>query len=98
MPRVEIDLNDGFNNDSVEITVNGTTAAQLQNVTTNLSSNLAGHAEQEVPPGKCRVEVLLGGQQIGRTEFPLDADKFVQVRKEDGHLHFEVKDERPAYF
>ena len=98
MPKLEIHLADGFENDDVELRINGKTAAHHDRLSTNYSIGLAAQTDLEVPAGPSRVEIILKGKPAVSKELHVEADTYLIIRKQDGNLQIESTNEPPAYF
>jgi hypothetical protein len=62
-----IDLQEGFNNDVVEIFVNGQSVLQREGVTTKRMLGLALSAEVEVPDGPVDIEIKVPTKNLSKT-------------------------------
>ena len=67
MPKMRLDLQEGFNNDTVEILVNGQTVLQKEGVTTKLMIGLAVSSEIEAPDGTLDVEIKVPTKNLSKT-------------------------------
>lgn len=59
MPTLQVDLREGFNDDSVVMRVDGREVYRRSGVRTNYSVGIADRIEIEVPAGKAQVELAL---------------------------------------
>jgi len=67
MPAMRIDLQEGFNNDRVEIYVNGVKVLEKEGVTTKRMLGLALSSEIEVPDGALDIEVRVPTKNLAKT-------------------------------
>ncbi len=64
---MRIDLQEGFNNDRVEILVNGKSVLQKEGVTTKRTLGLALSSETEVPDGALDIEINIPTKNLSQT-------------------------------
>jgi hypothetical protein len=67
MPNVQIDLQEGFNNDVVEIYVNGQKVLEREGVTTKRVLGLALSSEIEVPDGPVDIEIKVSTKNLSKS-------------------------------
>jgi hypothetical protein len=67
MPSMKIDLQEGFNNDVVEIYVNGEKVLEKEGVTTKRMLGLASSSEIDVPDGALDIEVKVPTKNLAKT-------------------------------
>ena len=67
MPKMRLDLQEGFNNDAVEILVNGSIVLQAEGVTTKRLLGLALSSEIEVPEGTLDIEIKVPTKTLSQT-------------------------------
>ncbi len=67
MPSMRFDLQEGFNNDVVEIYVNGAKVREWEAVTTKRMLGLAASAEMDVPDGALDIEVRVPTKNLAKT-------------------------------
>jgi hypothetical protein len=65
----QIDLQEGFDGDTVVIQVNGREEYHEHNVTTSLLTGYAHTISAQVPPGQVNIEILIPTRNISKTEF-----------------------------
>jgi hypothetical protein len=97
---LRIELQDGFDGDTVVCTLDGHEVARLSDVQSSLVTSLADVAEVEVPDeGPLTVSVTLparGLQATARVEDPR-TQRWVVARVVDGRLTAEPRSEQPGY-
>ena len=98
MPTVTVDLQEGFENDTVEVSLGGESRWRGDSVTTNLAVSLAASVPLEVEAGESEVRVTVPSRGLDAT-LPLDAkqDVHVAANVEGGALRLEQLAERPYY-
>lgn len=94
---LQIDLQEGFANDRVAITVNGQVVFD-EVVTTNLMHGLAATVEAEVPRGQTRVEVQIAARNLAET-IPLDVSGtvYLGIAVRDGAIEHRISDQPFPY-
>jgi len=97
MRTVQVDLQDGFQDDEVVVRLEGEEVARLAGVTTNLVISRAASAVIQAPEGPCALEVELPSRGL-RASVSLDAHAaFVMVNATEGHLEAAVSPDEPLY-
>ena len=66
MPSMRIDLQEGFNNDAVEVYVNGEKVLEKEGVTTKRMLGLALSSEIEVPDGALAIEIKVPTKNLAK--------------------------------
>ena len=67
MPKMRLDFQEGFGNDTVEILVNGNVVLQTEGVTTKRMLGLALATEIEVPDGTLDIEIKIPTKNLSKT-------------------------------
>jgi hypothetical protein len=67
MPKMHLDLQEGFNNDDVEILVNGNAVFRTAGVTTKRMLGLALATEVDVPNGALDIEIRVPTKNLSKT-------------------------------
>ncbi|HET7234796.1 MAG TPA: hypothetical protein VFJ16_32580 [Longimicrobium sp.] len=99
MPKLQIDLTEGFAGDTVAVRVGGREVYRQDGVSTNYSSGVAGRVEADVAEGPVPVEVELParGERAGLTA-RVEGDSFVAVSlSPDGRLAVTQLGAMPRY-
>jgi hypothetical protein len=94
MPPLQIDLEDGFDGDTIVVRADGEEVWRQEDVTTNLASSLAAIAHVEVPES-AEIEVEVQTQELSaatRVETP-----YLEVRVVDGRLTVESSPDLPPH-
>ena len=98
MATLRIDLQGGFEGDTVEIWLDEELRQREDGVTTNLSVDLASSVPLVVPDGPADVRIALPERGLEETVEALVAgDTYVTARIEDGRLVVEQLAEAPYY-
>ena len=98
MSTLRIDLQGGFENDTVEIWLDEELRQREDGVTTNLSVDLASSVPLVVPDGPADVRIALPERGLEETVEALVAgDTYVTARIENGRLVVEQLAEAPYY-
>lgn len=98
MSTLRIDLQGGFEGDTVEIWLDEELRQREDEVTTNLSVDLASSVPLVVPDGPVDVRIALPERGLEETVEALVAgDTYVVARIEGGRLHVEQLAEAPYY-
>ena len=98
MATLRIDLQGGFEGDTVEIWLDEELTQSEQGVTSNLSVDLAASVPLVVPDGPVDVRIVLPDRGFEETVEALVAgDTYVTARLEDGRLVVEQLAEAPYY-
>jgi len=98
MPQLRIALHDGFDGDTVVITVNGTQVFRREGVSTDYRVSLAGQHEVTVDEGPVMVEVALPERQISSSEnLAMTGDLSLGVSLEGTDIRFRQSSERFGY-
>ena len=98
MATLRIDLQGGFENDTVEIWLDEELRQREDGVTTNLSVDLASSVPLVVPDGPADVRIALPERGLEETVEALVAgDTYVTARIENGRLVVEQLAEAPYY-
>ena len=69
---MQLDLQEGFNNDVVEIYVNGAKVLEKEGVTTKRMLGLASSSEIDVPDGALDIEIKVPTKNLSKT-FSVDS-------------------------
>lgn len=98
MPRLQIDFQDGFTGETVEIALNSQPVARYENVRTDLRINLALRYEAELPPGEHLVQIQVPQHALGvQIRLSLHTDLYVGVALRDGAIVYDVRTEPFVY-
>lgn len=98
MATLRIDLQGGFESDTVEIWLDEELRQREDGVTTNLSVDLASSVPLVVPDGPADVRIALPERGLEETVEALVAgDTYVTARIENGRLVVEQLAEAPYY-
>lgn len=98
MATLRIDLQSGFESDTVEIWLDEELRQREDGVTTNLSVDLASSVPLVVPDGPADVRIALPERGLEETVEALVAgDTYVTARIENGRLVVEQLAEAPYY-
>ena len=98
MATLRIDLQGGFDGDTVEIWLDEELRQREDGVTTNLSVDLASSVPLVVPDGPADVRIALPERGLEETVEALVAgDTYVTARIENGRLVVEQLAEAPYY-
>lgn len=98
MATLRIDLQGGFESDSIEIWLDEELRQREDGVTTNLSVDLASSVPLVVPDGPADVRIALPERGLEETVEALVAgDTYVTARIENGRLVVEQLAEAPYY-
>jgi len=94
MPTLQIDLEQGFDGDTVVVSADGEEVWRAEGVTTNLSSNVAAIAQVDVPEG-AEVEVAVPTRDLATSE--RIEKPYLVVRTTPDGLDVRQTDELPRY-
>ncbi len=99
MPRLHIDLQEGFQNDTIWIRVDGQIRWQKDDVNTRWQIGLADSVELEVPEGRVQVAVELPNRAVTDSiAFLVSAPVYLGVSvTPEGRLEFTVAQEPFRY-
>ena len=98
MATLRIDLQGGFEGDTVEIWLDEELGQREEGVTTNIAVDLASSVPLVVPEGPVDVRIVLPDRGFEETVEALVAgDTYVTARIEDGRLVVEQLAEAPYY-
>lgn len=87
MSKLHVDLQEGFTNDVIQVTVNGRESLHQEGVTTKGMLGLATSSEIEVPEGTVNIEIKVSTKSLAKTisletsEFP-----YLGVSIDDGEI------------
>lgn len=96
MPRLQIDLQDGFNGDSVSLSVNGAQVLNESGLSTRQQVGVARSVQTEVDTATAVVELRVMNRNIHqRTEIPMNVDQYVGLSVGPGNSVREVRRDRP---
>ena len=99
MAELVIDLQEGFSNDSVLITVNGKEVYRQENVTTDYSVGLAGSIETNTTEDAVWLEVTIPSKHISnKTHINISSTPFVSAALAENGIVFKYSTERFVYF
>jgi len=80
MPRLHVALQEGFENDTVSVRVNGAEVARRTNVTTKNQIGFADAVELEMPEGELDLELRIETRSlVGSTNVRVDGPTYVAV-------------------
>lgn len=96
--RLTIDLQDGFEEDTVVVNLGNREVARRENVTTNRLLGLADSLEIEVPEGPLRLTVAVPSREIEET-LAIDptAGTFVTLSLRENTIEMYQSDDLPGY-
>lgn len=98
MATLRIDLQSGFDGETVEVWVDEELRHREEDVRTNIAVDLAASVPLDVPEGPADVRVVLPEQGIDETvETIVAGETYVVARLEDGRLVAEQLAEAPYY-
>lgn len=98
MATLRVDLQGGFEGDTVEIWLDEELRQREDAVSTNLSVDLASSVPLAVPDGPVDVRIVLPERGLDETVEALVAgESYVIARIENGRLHVEQLAEAPYY-
>lgn len=98
MPTLTIDLQEGFENDRVELWLDGERAWASDEVTTNLSISLAASVPLEVEAGEAEVWVSLPKRSVDALlTLVVDGDRHLAASVDDSGVRLEQLAEPPYY-
>ncbi len=88
-----IDLQEGFNNDSLLIRINDEDVFQAEEVTTRLLLGLARSIESNIPIGLTKVEIIIQSQELEKiVELDVKNDTFLGISIQDSDISHIVSD------
>ncbi len=98
MPKLQIDLQEGFAGDTVELWVNHQLAARYESVSTDLRVSLAQSHALELPPGDYHVEIRLPNRAIrASTDLSLQQDLYLGASINDNRMLLRLQTENFIY-
>jgi len=98
MPKLRIDLQDGFTNDTVEIWLNDQRVARYEGITTDLRISLAQSHELELPQGDYHAEIRLPVRAMSASiDLPLDQDLYLGVSISGDRIMLRLQAENFVY-
>lgn len=90
-------LQDGFDDDTVVVSLDGREVRRLEGLTTRHQISLARGVDLEAQ-GPARVEVSVPARRLSRTEvLPLDAPTYVAISVRDDALSWRIQHEPYGY-
>ena len=98
MGTLSIELQDGFADDTVVVSVDGREAARREGVRTNLAISRADAIPLEVPDGPVTLGISVPSQRLG-TQLEVEGDGvlYVKVNARGGRLEAVPSRELPLY-
>ena len=98
MSTLRVDLQEGFNDDAVDLRVNGQDGFQKEGVTTKLLLGLASSAEIEVPNGTVTIEIKIPTKNLAKTiSLETPSSKYLGVSIANGKIEHIVSREPFGY-
>jgi hypothetical protein len=98
MPKLRIDLQDGFMNDTVEIWLNNQRVARYEGVSTDLRISLAQSHELELPQGDYHAEIRLPVRAMSAgMDLPLYQDLYLGVSVNGNRIILRLQTENFIY-
>jgi hypothetical protein len=98
VPTVTVDLQEGFEEDSVEVWLGGECRWRGDSVTTNLVISLAASVPLDVEPGEHELRVTVPSRRLDTTlRVDVVGDVSLAANVEEGRLRLERLRERPYY-
>ncbi|MCX7992744.1 MAG: hypothetical protein N2651_03640 [Fimbriimonadales bacterium] len=98
MPRLQIDFQDGFSGETVEIVLDNQPLARYEDVRTDLRINLALRYEAELPSGEHTVQVRIPQHALAISiRLTLETDLYVGVALRNGAIVYDVRTEPFIY-
>ncbi len=98
MPTLGIDLQSGFEDDEVVISVNGEQRLHREGVNTRRVLGLAGSMRIELDAGAVAIDVNMPRRAVEKhLELDLQADTYVGLSLENDDVRVIVRDERFGY-
>jgi hypothetical protein len=98
MPTVTVDLQEGFEDDVVEVWLGGEHRWREEAVTTNLAIALAASVPLEAEAGESELRVAVTSRGVEATQrLAVEQDVTVAVNLADGSVRLEPLAERPYY-
>lgn len=100
MNSLNVDLQDGFNNDLVIIRVNEQEIFHKKGVQTNLLLSYADAVEVEVPEGIIKVETILPSKKLSKTiDLQISAQVYLGISIQEGGegIQYRVSNEPFGY-
>lgn len=98
MPTVTVDLQDGFDDDVVEVWLGGERRWREDSVTTNLAISLAASVPLEAEAGESELRVAMPSRGVeAAQQLAVEQDVTVAVNLADDGLRLEPLGERPYY-
>lgn len=100
MLPLRVDLNEGFEDDTVTVQVNGAEIFCKEAVSTNYSIGVAEVITTEAPAGSLKIHIRVSTRQADKSlETEISSPLFVAVSlSPTGALSFQQSSEEPTYF
>jgi hypothetical protein len=96
---LEIDLQEGFADDAVQITADGQEVFNQTGVSTDYAIGLAKKLQLDLPEKRVQIEVRVSSRRLtGSTEVNTDASGYLGVSVGEGEIVFQVQSEGFIYF
>jgi hypothetical protein len=87
MPKLRVDLQEGFTGDEVNLLINGQQSLHKQGVTTKSLLGLANSSEIEVPDGPITIEIQVPTKSLSKTiSLETSASKHLGFSIENGKV------------
>ena len=98
VPKLRIDLQDGFEQDSVVIRVNGNPVFERSDVRTSLLKGFAKSVQVDVESGPAALEIAITNRNLSNTlDLAIDGDTYVGVSRTSNGLESIVRAEPFGY-
>jgi hypothetical protein len=99
MVLLEVDLQDGFKDDTVIINVNNKQAFHKDNVNTKLMIGYADSFKLDVPAGSVTIKIVLSSRGLSKTcSFNISEQVFVALSLQDDHVNCQTSKKPFVYF
>ena len=87
MSKLDLNFQEGFNHDEVELRINGELRLRKEGVTTNLLLGLASSAEIEVPDGLITIDIKIPTKNLAKTiSLETSGSEYLGVSIENGSI------------
>jgi hypothetical protein len=96
MPKMRLDLQEGFANDNVEVAVNGKTVLRGGGITSRRMVGLALSAEVDDPDGALEISVQVPTKNLSQT-FSVEATPNLGISIQNGQLKIITSERRFGY-
>jgi hypothetical protein len=95
MSKLNVDFQEGFTHDKIDLRINGEQRFQKEDVTTNRLLGYASSAEIEVPTGRVTIEIKIPTKNLAKTiSLETSGSAYLGVSIENGRIEHIVS-QRP---